>query len=213
MTAEIRKEYKVVYSKDKKNSNEIFNIRSKLKTLYPPRKIDSLYMDTIDFRIYKDSKFNDINKFKLRFRQYDKKSTIQREIKKNTELGRKKNIETTNYESLDDIQPLNFKSMSLVPVVKISFLREYYYTKNLRVTIDTDLVAKLSSFVDLNQSIFFSDKNIVEFKLKNTQYKNNFLSKVTINQELSIEDRIHLIPVSFSKYTHAVENLIKRSNF
>ena len=213
MTTEIRKEYKVVYDNNKKNSNEIFNIRSTLKTLYPPRKIASLYMDTIDLKIYRDSQLSDVNKFKLRFRQYDNKSSIQKEIKKNTELGRKKIIENTNYENLDDIKPLYFKSMSLFPIVKISFLREYYYKKNLRVTVDTDLVAKTSSFFDLNESVFISNKNVVEFKLKNTLYKNNFLSKLTINDELSIEDKINLTPVSFSKYTHSVENLINSSKF
>ena len=50
MTIEIRKEYKVVCTRGNPNSGKIFEIRNNYKTLYQPRRIESLYMDTIDFK-------------------------------------------------------------------------------------------------------------------------------------------------------------------
>ncbi len=211
MTIEIRKEYKAVCTRGNPNSDKIFEIRNNYKTLYQPRRIESLYMDTIDFKLYKMSNFMDTRKFKFRYRQYNNSSKIKKEIKLNTQLGRKKLIEDTKFLDLDDIKPTTYNSYSLVPIVKISFLREYYFTKNLRITIDTDLKAKLSTYIDLNESEYISAKEIIEFKLNETNYYENILNKILINNEISIEDHIPFTTESFSKYTHAIENLINVS--
>ena len=213
MTIEIRKEYKVVCTRGNPNSDKIFEIRNNYKTLYQPRRIESLYMDTVDFKLYKMSNFMDTDKFKFRYRQYNNSSKIQKEIKLNTQFGRKKLIEVTNFDNLDEIKPTTYNSYSLVPIVKISFLREYYLTKNLRITIDTDLKAKLSSYIDLNKSDFLSNKEIIEFKLNETNYSENIYKKILINDQTSIEDNIPFTTESFSKYTHVLENLINVSGY
>ena len=80
---ESRKEYKFLLTK--KQIAELFNVfENKIETLYPKRVITSLYMDTVDFSIYNNSIFLDVNKFKVRYRTYSSDNSIYEEIKTNT---------------------------------------------------------------------------------------------------------------------------------
>ena len=66
---EFRKEYKFIV--DNRKLDNFFNFYDNtLTNLYPNRKIVSLYFDTVDFKLYKKSLLNDVDKFKFRFRLY-----------------------------------------------------------------------------------------------------------------------------------------------
>jgi len=86
----LRKEYKFVL--ENKEVLNFFKFYSKsIKKLYPKRKIISLYFDTPDFQLYKNSILNDVDKTKIRFRQYPEKSLkIYKETKINSQNGKKK---------------------------------------------------------------------------------------------------------------------------
>ena len=64
---EVRKEYKFCFTR-----NQLFQFnnffKNRLTTLYPERHISSLYMDTIDFKLYKDSILADVDKYKLYYK-------------------------------------------------------------------------------------------------------------------------------------------------
>ena len=125
----------------------------KIIKLYPNRKITSLYFDTIDFKLYKKSLDLDIDKFKVRFRQYNNIGDIFKEIKLNLSDGRQKIIEKTNYESLDKIKFFQYQGLNLFPIIKIFFDREYFYHEGVR-TIDTNLQAKIDKFFNLAEPTY-----------------------------------------------------------
>ena len=88
---ENRKEYKFVL-----NNNEIKNLLTifgdKLNVLHPSRKITSLYFDTVDYRLFNNSKLFDTNKMKVRIRTYSNDNKFYKEIKLNDELGKRKMV-------------------------------------------------------------------------------------------------------------------------
>ena len=67
---EYRKEYKIIFSR--RELGEIFNFYQGIETIYQPRNISSVYMDTKKFDIYRENLFNDAEKSKLRFFIYKK---------------------------------------------------------------------------------------------------------------------------------------------
>ena len=207
---EARKEYKFILDSHSK-SKQLFFIRKDYKKLHPSRKITSLYFDTIDLKIYRNSLDVDVDKFKVRFRQYNNIGDIYKEIKLNLPNGRKKEIEKTSYKSLEQIKFSYYRGLNLFPVVKISFDREYFYKGGVRITIDSNLEAKVSKFFNLAESTYYSDKNIVEYKLNNSfkEHGNELSKKLLIDESISIEDYFYNNPVSFSKYTYSIEKLFK----
>ena len=83
-----RKEYKFVT--DIENSSKYLEWINKNSTiLYPKRIIQSIYYDNLNFSLYKNSIFDDTDRFKIRFRNYPELSEkIFKEIKKNTRDGK-----------------------------------------------------------------------------------------------------------------------------
>ena len=73
------KEYKIIFPK--RELGEIFNFYQGIETIYEPRKITSVYMDTKKFDIYRENLLNDAEKSKLRFRQYNDEGEVYKEIK------------------------------------------------------------------------------------------------------------------------------------
>ena len=207
---EIRKEYKFITDNQSESKHTIF-IRKNYKKLYPNRKITSLYFDTIDIKLYKKSLDLDIDKFKVRFRQYNNIGDIFKEIKLNLSDGRQKEIEKTNYKSLDEIKFFQYQGLNLFPIIKIFFDREYFYHEGVRVTIDTNLQAKIDKFFNLAEPTYTSDKNIVEYKLNDSfkEHSSEISKRLLINESLSIEDNFYKNPVSFSKYTYTLGKLSK----
>tara|TARA_B100001996_G_scaffold382405_1_gene374141 strand:+ start:2475 stop:3119 length:645 start_codon:yes stop_codon:yes gene_type:complete len=210
---EVRKEYKFIEDEQSK-ADHLFYIRNNYNTLYPSRNIQSLYLDTIDLRIYKDSLRNDIDKFKVRFRQYDKNKKITQEVKINSSSGRYKLVENTKYKSLSEINSYTHRGLSLYPVVTISFHREYYFLRNVRVTIDTNLKSKMNKFFNPVEPLYFSPKRIIEYKLKDSfnEKNNNITRKLFIDDSLSIEDKLYKGSESFSKYTYSISKLIQNND-
>ena len=209
---EERKEYKFILNSQSK-SKQLFFIRKDYKKLHPSRKITSLYFDTIDLKIYRNSLDVDVDKFKVRFRQYNNIGEIYKEIKLNLPDGRKKEIEKTSYKSLEQIKFSYYRGLNLFPIVKISFDREYFYKGGVRITIDSNLEAKISKFFNLTESTYYSNKNIVEYKLNNSfkEHRNELSKKLLIDESISIEDSFYNNPVSFSKYTYSIGKLFKNT--
>ena len=134
---EFRKEYKFIV--DNRELDNFYNFYDKILTnLYPNRKIVSLYFDTVDFKLYKRSLLNDVDKFKFRFRQYPSIDTnISKEIKFNTKKGKEKISEKTNFVEFKDIPNQIYRGYNLVPALYVNYYRDYYeIDKKIRVTID-----------------------------------------------------------------------------
>jgi SPX domain protein involved in polyphosphate accumulation len=105
---------------------------------YPDRRVNSLYFDTHDLKLFRDSVDGSFNRYKIRRRWYGKdKKNSQLEIKvKKGELGQK---QVFNFNKL----PKDIKSILNLhqPVLTTAYQRQYYQHRELpvRLTLDSDL--------------------------------------------------------------------------
>ena len=103
---EVRKEYKFVYS----NSQLIkfFDFYNhNIEKIFPNRVVQSLYLDTVNFKLYYQSLDNDAEKEKLRYRMYNNSNSLYFEKKINSPLGKFK--KKVDYKSFDEIDWLQYK--------------------------------------------------------------------------------------------------------
>jgi hypothetical protein len=189
---EKRKEYKFVL-----NNNETKNLLSifgnNLNVLYPSRIITSLYFDTVDYRLYNDSKLFDTNKMKVRIRTYSNDKKFYKEIKFNDEFGKRKQVTEIKAKSFNDLFELNERGLTLIPTVYTSYERNYYNFNDLRVTVDSKILFSSHKIRTLSNTKVEFSKSIVEYKLgKNVS---------------EIEKYFYLNPVAFSKYQTAVSKI------
>lgn len=190
---ETRKEYKFLLS-----NNELLKLskifQSKLSSIHPEREISSLYMDTIDLKLFKDSQLFDVDKIKFRYRKYSNDNNIYFEIKENNKLGKFKKTENTNYKNFKEIKNLFFKDLLLEPTIEINYIRNYYKYKNLRITIDKGLNYKLPSNRSRSKIKKNYQKNIIEYKLNTSN-------------DPDIEKYFVSNPTKFSKYEEGINLL------
>ena len=195
MRNEDRKEFKFIFNN---TQLENFKFNYKLtndKKLFEKRKITSLYLDTINYDLFKISKENDIEKFKLRYRQYDDASNIYEEIKFSKSSGKSKEKKVTKYKSLNEISNKIFKNFNLIPCIFISYEREYYHHYDSRITIDKKILFRSSVKRTRSEVKILINPNVVEFKL--------------INENKEIEKYLPKNPIAFSKFTTGIEKLYR----
>jgi len=114
-----------------------------MTTLHPPRKINSCYFDTDDFKLFSDSEEGVLPRKKIRVRWYDDKNSSSIETKISSIEGRFKTVK--RFEELDMLRNrFNLKLIDdiygiLKPALIVSYQREYFSLENLRVTFDTQI--------------------------------------------------------------------------
>ena len=115
---------------------------SGMSNLFPARTINSAYFDTSDLNLFSDSEEGILPRKKIRVRWYDNKLSLKKETKISSVEGRYKLSE--NFISPCFLK--NFKS-SLIddnygllrPTLLVSYSREYFLLKGLRITFDTNI--------------------------------------------------------------------------
>jgi len=175
------------------------------KTLYPERKICSRYFDNNNMQMYLDTVEGIIPRKKIRIRTYGSEyfnSTNNQyflEIKMTTEHARfKKSNSNINLESL--LKNGYFDNLYGIckQLIDISYVREYFFVKNIRVTIDKEIKYRL---IDLNNNFeksFFADQSYV------------FEIKADMDTNLSYLLNSFDFPRSrFSKYERGLDSLLK----
>ena len=190
---EYRKELKLSFSNLELEDFKIF-YSSELKRLFKTREITSWYFDTNSFKLYHDSHNVDVDKFKFRYRSYSNDNSLYKEIKENTQLGKYKRIEKTLFKDISEIKHATHKGLMLFPCLKIAYTRDYYEYKNVRITIDNNIIFENTKNRSKHLSRFILDKNIVEFKILNIK-------------DTEIEKHIPLNTISFSKYAFGVNKI------
>jgi len=140
-------------------------IESGMKTLYPIRKINSCYFDSTNLNCYYDSEEGLLPRKKIRIRWYNDINVYNKEIKISSIEGRFKKCESLNFKNLNQLISHKFYD-SLYGLVKpkliVSYLREYYSFKNIRLTFDYDIKYK-DLRNNINQS-FFDKESVLEIK-------------------------------------------------
>lgn len=187
-----RKEYKFVL-KNHELENFLFNIRKKINVLYPTRQITSLYYDTYNFQLYKQSRDLDTNKMKVRVRKYGNENNYFKEIKLNDAHGKTKTIEELNISNFDDIKNIFERNMNLQPTVFTSYTRDYYQYEDIRITIDNSISFSSHKSRSLHEKKFFFPDSVVEYKMS--------------NNSPDVEKSFLMNPIAFSKYQEAISKI------
>ena len=175
------------------------------RVLYPERIICSRYFDNENLQMYFDTVEGIVPRKKIRIRTYGSYNFISSnnqyslETKISTEHSRlKKTNSNIILESLlKDGYFDNLYGMCK-QLVDIYYVREYFFVKNIRVTIDKEIKYKL---INLNKNFkksFFEDQSYV------------FEIKADIDTNLSYLLNNFDFPRSrFSKYERALDSLLK----
>ena len=182
-----------------KNKNDLMKYLKNFncKQLHPERKISSIYFDNFKKEMFSHSEEGLVPRKKLRIRNYpsQRNSKIFFETKINSVEGKYKISKI-----IKDVDYINFLKKGIFdksygtcePQIEVSYNREYYQLKNLRVTIDTDIKYK-----KFNSNISFNNNNVLICEFKSNDIKNirNFYDSEIFTR------------VRISKYCDAVEKL------
>lgn len=189
---EKRKEYKFLLSSTNEK-NFLSHFGKELKVLHPNRNITSLYFDTVDFFLYKNSNLQDTDKTKVRIRTYNNENIFFKEIKFNDSLGKRKIVTEENIKSFDEATHIVHNNLILKPAVFTSYNREYFLFEDLRITVDRDINFYNHKIRTLSSYRVNFPKIIIEFKLGKTTS--------------DIEKYFFKNPEAFSKYQTAISNI------
>ena len=160
-----RKEYKY-----KLNYSELAICKAQLmqlgmKQLYPPRTVNSIYLDTPDYKMVQESDEGIVPREKHRIRWYGKEMRFQYEIKTSALEGRfKHSVKCSKYDldMLSNAGLITSTYGNILPSALISYQREYYVWDKLRITFDSNLHF---SFYRLSKNFEFNDYgNVMEIK-------------------------------------------------
>lgn len=190
----IRKEDKFLLPFQASNffTEYLFSLPSRFVERYPARRVNSIYFDTNDREMLRQSIDGDTFKLKTRFRWYGEKSASSPgvfELKlKDGDQGiklKKENIlfsdlESSCFENLNQVFP---GLKHLRPVVFVSYLRSYYQSVcgQLVITLDNDLRASVVSLCgQSNPSVSLTDSIVCELKTEMSEFQKNFTSELNI---------------------------------
>jgi hypothetical protein len=136
------------------NLSELSNLKKDLikigmKKLYNRRKINSCYFDTKDLSFFSQSEEGTLPRRKIRVRWYDDEMKFFKETKISSIEGRfKLQKQLNDCNSLNDLKKMKFFESYhglIQPIIIVSYLREYYFFKKLRITMDYNI-----SYIDIN---------------------------------------------------------------
>lgn len=174
------------------------------KTLYPERIICSRYFDNKNMQMYFDTVEGLVPRKKIRIRTYGSEDFVTSnsyslEVKMSTEYSKlKKTYPNINLKSFLHDGYFDKSYGFCYGILDISYIREYFIVKGIRVTIDKEIKFSLVSFNRNFKKKSFLDKSYV------------FEIKADINTNLSFLLNNFNFPRSrFSKYERAVEALIE----
>jgi len=165
---ENRKEFKY-FVPENEDSKLILKIEQNCQEIYKKRAINSIYLDTVDFSIFKNNLERDSETVKYRFRFYDKNIQNNKFEKKININGTKFKLTNTEYfYRQNNIGPYMIDNLILYPKALVRFDRSYYKYKNTRVTVDKNLEFVKPIMHDLNEFRIKQNIIIIEQKILNS---------------------------------------------
>lgn len=191
---EVRKELKTVIDKQSEREILIF-LEKNCNLLYPERTINSIYLDTKNFDIYKLNNFEDVDTFKYRFRYYGEKNRESYFEQKFNKSGQKFKLVNKKLKYDEKrISPYLYEKYLLYPITHVSFVRKYFKYKNIRITLDSKIKFKKPPTQDLNSRFINEEKIIVE-------------QKILDSRDSKIENNLLFRPEKYSKFMKSIEYL------
>ena len=114
-----------------------------MKELYPSRVINSCYFDNDSLTLFHESEEGILPRKKIRIRWYDKVTSFTKEIKTSSIEGRFKSLKKNpKLKHLDDVLNSQYFDSSygiLKPSLLVSYERQYFSFKLLRITFDRNI--------------------------------------------------------------------------
>ena len=159
---------------------------------FDDRNVHSIYFDNSEFKFFTDSEEGTVPRKKVRYRWYNNNyENGNFEIKKTLSTHREK---TKKKAKLKNIKNKLFL-YGLKPVLKVSYLREYYITNETRFTLDKQIkFCKLNKYCDIISIINVQD-NIIELK-----------SSISTDYSIVLQD-IMQYRTRYSKYCEGIRRL------
>ncbi len=186
------KKYRLSLSDQKILKNKLFS--KGLQILHPKRIINSVYFDTKNLDFYLNSEEGVLPRKKIRIRWYDDNfKRITKETKISSIEGRYKVSEPIIHKKFLDIQRIQIIDNEygiLKPKVLVSYSRDYFFLKKIRLTFDNEIKYKN---LQSNQQLVKNDNECV------MEVKSDF--KV---DEDYIEKLIEYPTSRFSKYSRGI---------
>ena len=190
------------FRKEKKfclNSNNFYEVKKNLlslgmKKLFTKRTVNSIYFDNYNYDFFNDSEESILPRKKVRVRWYNDQYLPVKETKVSSIEGRFKYIDKMqNINSIEDLMQKSFFDHSygaISPSLMITYEREYYSLKLMRVTFDQNI-----SYQNLRSSSkpnIFDNYNVMEIKTS-INCEDDYINKFVPNPV-----------VRFSKYCRGI---------
>jgi len=138
-----RIENKILVNKDNFYELNKFLKENSAKTLFPKRKIKSLYFDNSNYQMFDDSEEGCLPRKKIRVRHYPGTSDVLNlEIKVSSVEGKFKTSHKLNKEKFILYQKKGLSDNLYgwcKPVIWTEYLRNYYQIEDYRITYDTNI--------------------------------------------------------------------------
>ena len=168
-----------------------------LSRLYPTRIVSSIYFDNFNKEMFLHSEEGLVPRKKLRIRRYpdSEKEIYFLEKKINSAEGKFKTTQIISHdEYLGFLQKGIFDKTygTCEPQLKVTYKRDYYNFKNIRVTIDTEI-----KYQKINSNLHFNNDQILI-----CEFKSNTIENIRNFYDSNIFTRLRI-----SKYCDAVEKL------
>ena len=198
-----RTENKFILSKKKLFEFKQWLNQNRYSILFEKRIVNSIYFDSKNFMIYKDSIEGTTPRKKIRIRTYSefffhKNNKFNLEIKISSTEGRYKKTKELNDKIDTFLIGYNDNQYGMCfPVLNVSYEREYFIKDNSRITIDTNIkYSNINGKVKNNYS-YHEDNYVVENKLTNND-KNEILEFFPFSN------------ARFSKYCNGIEKVYSK---
>ena len=195
-----RTENKFILSKKKLFEFKQWLNQNRYSILFEKRYINSIYFDSKNFMIYKDSIEGTTPRKKIRIRTYSefffhKNNKFNLEIKISSTEGRYKKTKKLNDEINTFLAGYNDAQYGICfPVLNVSYEREYFIRDNSRVTIDTNIKYSGVNGRIKNNYSYNEDNYVVE-------------NKLTHNDDNEILKFFPFSQTRFSKYCNGIEKV------
>ena len=152
--------------------NEFFKLQSLLqqkgmKSLFKPRVISSIYLDTVDMNMFHDSEEGVLPRKKVRIRWYNEDKKFTLENKTSSIEGRFKVTSKLDSSILDNELKIKSRMDSqyglIQPILKVSYERSYFMLNNMRITFDKNITYENLKYG--NKQKYYEPERVIEIKI------------------------------------------------
>ena len=148
-----------------------------MNELYPMRKVNSCYYDSIELQMFYDSDQGVLPRKKIRIRNYNDEKIFTKEIKISSEEGRYKKtniiLEKTLGNTYENILDSNYGILK--PTLFVSYFREYFFLNGLRITFDRNIKYENLRMIS---SLKIKDHECVMEIKTSIDVEDNYISKI-----------------------------------